>query len=314
MKYLLFLVLIFFFHGFLCAQTSHSDACTLLMDANSLYCSGKYRKSYKTLDTYRRLFPAHRLNEEALFAQGRILFEQKKRDQAKELFLTITDMKNYDRDESSPDFALCPYIKHDCKNILMPEMLLNLQHEACIYLYHIAMAEKDYESARKYLVYACEYYRFYYNCGTGDLQEDIRLSLLFSEYHESKGNKDSSIDVMLPYILEPQAYPLLYYEQLLERTAGLLHEYYEEDTLKREFHTSINEVYFIDHTHDAEHRKKPAPRIYFIRFRGIEIQVAPQYLLSNTLDTEAVQDYIRESRFYKILFDSKDSSEKEYND
>jgi tetratricopeptide (TPR) repeat protein len=289
------LLLTLFIFGSL-SSNAQKDACSYITKANQEYCDQNFKKASKSFKKLLKKFPEHSLNEESRFALGMSYFNTNKTKKAIEIFhkcLADTSSKE-DYDE---DIFNCNFMVNECKNILIPEQNKIIQHEAAIMLFEIYFKENQFDSAKKYLNLSTKKYRYFYNCGTGDLDEDIRLAVLYSRYFEKQNMIDTAVKVMLPFVLKPAAYPLKYYKDLTNRTIDMLTKYYQKSSLLSSFDTAIENLYFEEHP--APHGK--VGKTYFIHYFNLSIQAAPNYLFEHSGTNEDVKKFIRETPFYQKL-------------
>lgn len=292
----------------LCSQARGTDSseivCNYLRTATESFCKGKYKKAVKTLKSFRVNFPNHILNEEAFYGIGLSYFESGKLGNAENIFINILYLNAEDKVMFSDEISRCDHFQDKCKLQLYPEIFLNIQHEACLRLAEISFQRKEYSKALGYIDKADTLYRHFYGCGTDDMQEDLRLALIYSEYYEKVDQLDSSIRIMLPLVLEPAAFPMNYYNDIVDRVVKLLKIRFKNDELKELIETSIENIYFYE---NQQNEGAKVIRTYFIKFFEREIQVAPIYLFGKNYNVEEVRNYIRNTTFYKKLFDIKSS-------
>lgn len=298
MKKILFLIITNFALNFLYAQ-SEREVCPYLQKAAESYCLGKHKKTIKTLNEFIKLYPDHLLTQEAMYARGLAAFSAGKENTALNYLGEVLKLNTYTEPDSfGYSILLCDYLQPNCKNILIPDYLLNLQHEACLLMYDLEMKRKNYAKAFIHLDNASRYYRLWSGCGNYDLEESIRLALKFSEYYDELKQTDSAIYVLFPYLFEPAAFPMKNYEALCKTAAEKLIKLKGLDDVKIELARAVREVfaqtYKDNHDHDAN--------VWFIYFYGHKIKASPEYLHSNTHHPDEVQQYLMQTPFFKIIF------------
>ena len=289
------LVLIFLlFPGMMLAQKADDKACQIIQKAVNYHCQKKYNKSLNTFQQFRKNYPAHELSEEAYYAMGMIYFEKGKYEKAKEIFNEIVSWKDYKKYDSTFRIWMCVEMKQKCDHFIRQEDLLTIQHESCIQLAEIGFKTKNYPLVYLSVENADKYYRVWNGCGTGDLQESIRLSLLYSRYYQATGLADTAIQVLLPTILEPAALPINYYKEAVNELVVLMKKRYTQPEINKLLNESIENLIC-----DIN---KPNPNkevhVYFINLLGVKIHVAPGYLFAANKDKEEVKNYIRNTDFY----------------
>jgi len=281
------------------AQDKKTPDCIYLKNAYTYFCQKKYKKVVKTLEVFRKEYPKHPLVEEAQLAIGLSFFYKGDDKNAMKTFKQIIDKTDYPFPDSSFDISGCVNMGNQCNaKILVPDFSLNVQHEACIQIAEIGFKEKNYPLVMNYLVNADRYYRYWYGCGTGDMEENMRMAKLFSRYYLKTNNKDSAIKVLLAQSLEPGALGVNGYSELKDQLITLLKENYPLQELKTKFDLAIENIYYESHLND----NSIEIRQYFIRFLDVKITVAPPYLFAKMYDPSQVVTYIKQTDFYHELF------------
>lgn len=299
MRFRISLLILFLLPGIRSIQAQENDpaACSYIQKAIRYHCEKKFRKTIKTLSQFRTKYPDHSMAEEALYAEGMTFYEKGKMTKARKVFEELLSLRNYKALDTSVSLAICASEAGLCDRFFIQEDLVILQHEACINLAEIGFKTGDQPFAYESIVNADKYYRFWYGCGTGDLEENIRLSILYSRYYEKAGIPDSAISVMLKYALEPAAMPVRFYPEALERLVALIKQRYKPDEIKKLIEESVENV----SVEVVQPNPRKTNRIYYISFLGVKILVAPVYLLAGTVDPEDVKKYIRGTDFYQKL-------------
>ncbi|MBL6962423.1 MAG: hypothetical protein ISR55_01240 [Bacteroidetes bacterium] len=294
-KYIIFTATILLVLSTASTAQNHQDACKYLIHASRNYCDGHHRASIRNLKKLIKKHPGHTLEDEAFYALARSYQNLNKNNKAQELYLSILELKD-EKEADSFGYELfdCSYMQAGCKNILIPDFLVNIQHEACLNLSEMALAKKDFKQALYYILIADKNVRYWYGCGTGDYEEDMRLSLFYSRYYEATQKSDSAIRVLLPYLFEPAAFPNSHYDDLVDRANHLLINKYEKDILK----TKLDQV--IDHIiqenlgddHHSSYR-------YYVLFEGEYIPASPMYLFEHNGNKSEVIEFIKSTSFYQ---------------
>jgi len=292
-------VLVVFLISFQSYSQSEQEICILLKKATSEFCQMKYTSCAKTLNKFYKLNPDHFLSHEAVYAEGMCYYKAGNNKKAKVVLKKVMLFDNYNESDSSGySVLLCDYLQQNCNNILVPDYLVNIQHEASILLFEISMKVKEYDEAYFHLDNARRYYRFWHGCGTNDMSESIRLSMLFSDYYDKTGKPDTAISELLTHLFEPAALPVMYYSELVNMTYAKMKKHFGDQKLQTELLTSVSNIYsepYTDgHGHEAKH--------WYIKFFGQRIRIAPDYLFSKTDNIEEVQNYLRQTLFYSLVY------------
>lgn len=278
---------------------NENEVCPLLQKAAKSYCDGNYKTSIKTLNEFLRLYPSHLLNQEAMYARGLCAYLSGKEKLAYRYLEEVMSLKSYQESDSfGYSILLCNYIQNNCKNILVPDYLQNLQHEASILLYELEMKNKNYAKAYVHLDNAARYYRFWYGCGTTDLEESMRLALLFSAYYDKINQPDTAVYELFPFLFEPSAFPGKYYENVCKTAADKLIKLKGEAEVKSELAKAVRDVYYESHEDLHGHEA----RIWYVRFFGFKIKASPEYLHSKVNSPDEVRQYLMQTTFYKLIF------------
>jgi tetratricopeptide (TPR) repeat protein len=279
-------------------QDKKTPDCQYLKDAYTYFCQKKYKKVIKTLEAFRKEYPKHAMVEEAHYTIGLAYFKKGDNENAIKTFQQIIDKNDYPFPDSSFDISGCVVMGSQCnERILIPDYSLNVQHEACLQIAEIGFKEKNYPLVLNYLVNADRYYRYWYGCGTGDMEENMRMAKLFSRYYVQINKMDSAIRVLLPESLEPAALGVNGYSELKDQLIKLLKENFPLQDLKTKFDLAIENLFYESHFNDdgVESRE------YFIRFMDVNIKVAPPYLFAKVFDQQIVVTYIHQTDFYLEL-------------
>ncbi len=286
----IFLVSPFFMHA-------QNEACDILQKAGKAGCAGKTKKASKYLESFYHLNTGHFLAEETELKLGDLYRERRKYDISMNWYAQLINRENYKETDLEMPID-CEGLMISCPDFLIRDRLLVLQHEAWIGVADIGMKTKDYKLVDNALLNADRYYRFWYGCGTSDMEEDLRMSLLYSDYFLAIGKTDSALAILLPGILEGSALPVPYYKEVVKKSVELLQNEFYKTEIRKKFQNAVDNLYF---------ELRPAAnndsiRIYFIRFMNVPVQVAPAYLFGHQEDLETVKAYIRESEFARQLF------------
>jgi len=280
------------------AQTK--DACFYLHKATDAYCAQKYKKVIRPLNDFIEKYPSHPLEEEAMFMKAYSCYLSGNKKVAVELFQEFLKRDNYNESDSfGINFFDCQLIAENCRNLLIPNMLVSMQHEAAILLFEQKLDEKNWGQAAYYLQEASDRYRLWYGCGTGDYDEDMRLASLSSKYYLAFGNKDSALRVLLPFTLEAAAFPSQYYKPLMEQAISLLKDIYGPVELKIMFERALSSIYY--NSYDGHHSTES--RIYYLRLIDVDIKVSPNYLFEHNINEQEVKDYVRATEFFKSILE-----------
>jgi tetratricopeptide (TPR) repeat protein len=280
-------------------QTKNSSECTYLNYAYSNFCKKKYKKTIKALEVFRLTYPKHPLVEEAQYAIGLSYFNKGDDKKAMKTFQQIIDKSDYPYPDSVFELSNCFTNGKPCNSgILIADFSLNIQHEACLRMADIGFNQKKYPMVLNYLVNADRYYRYWYGCGTGDMEENMRMAKLFSRYYIETNNTDSAIKILLVQCLEPAALGVNGYSEIKDQVIALLKQNYTLQDLKSKFDQAIENIFYESHfnDHGVETRE------YFIRFMDVKIKVAPPYLFAKTYDPMTVVTYIKQTDFYLELY------------
>jgi tetratricopeptide (TPR) repeat protein len=278
------------------SQKKSKTDCYYIKSAYENFCAKKYKKTIKILTSFRAKYPKHPLVEEAHYAIGLAYFESGNLVKAEEVFRQIINKKDYPFPDSMYSISNC--ISYSgCPYIMNPEMSVVLQHESCIKLAEIGFRLKDYNKVWLGIYNADKYYRYFYGCGTGDQEENMRLALLYSKYYHERGKLDSAICILLPHSLEPAALAMRFYPEISAELLKLLNEKYTTPVLRKTFEDAIIGMVKVTSTGPDKHEVNN----FYINFMGVKIQVAPTYLFGKTNNIEEVQQYVRSLDFYRNL-------------
>jgi len=294
-----FIVFFFFLISVFVSAQDNSQDCFLLKKASKAYCENKFPQAAKILKEFYLAYPDHILSQEAIYGEAVCHYKSGKIKKASNVFHQLMQLTSYNESDTfGYSIIVCDFLQNNCKNILIADYLVNLQHEASIYLYHIEMKSNNYENAYIHLDNARRYYRYWYGCGTNDMAESIRLSMLFSDYYDKVGKPDTAINELMTNLFEPAALPVMYYDELVKMTYEKMKKYLGEQKLQIELLNAVSAIYYEPYTDGHGHEAKH----WFINFYGQRIRIAPDYLFSKTDDIESIQNYLRQTLFYSLVF------------
>ncbi|MBT3303646.1 MAG: hypothetical protein HOD63_13700 [Bacteroidetes bacterium] len=274
-----------------------SSACKYLKSASESYCEENFKKSTKYLKKLVKNYPEHTLIDEANFAIASSFQKRGKNDQAEAGYLKLLELDNTQAvDSFGYELFDCNYMQAACRNILIPDFLPSLQHESCLNLASIAFDKGDVQSAYQYIRKADKKYRYWFGCGTGDYEEDMRLSQYYSRYYEAINQNDSALTIVLPYVFEPAAFPNMQYNNIIERTKKLLLTKYGIGQYKALLDTAIENI-IQENLGDDHHTSYR----YYVLFEGVYIPASPMYLFEHNGDKNEVIKFIKNTGFYQAI-------------
>lgn len=276
---------------------SQERVCDKLLEANQAFCQKAYKKEAKILEKdYHSSFLAIDSHLNIRIAMANAWRKAGKMKKAKKHYLAIIAYSDYPTEESVFLPIRCEKLNTSCGAFIKPNRMLENQHESNIEMAKFYLKKKKFNKAFFYIENADIYQRYWYGCGTGDLENDLRLSLLYADYYSKQKMVDSALMRILPNALEASAMPVPYYSDIVKETVKLLKSKYKRDALKTVLENAVEGLFYKPYKgmHGEEKRE------YFIRIDGIDIKVAPDYLMANNTNIEEVKSYIRQSEFYKL--------------
>ncbi len=282
------------------AQESTS-ACKTFDNAHQLYCNKKYVDAAKLLSqNYEKEFASIDSHRIIKLGMANAYFEGGKMKQASKIYQSIVDIEDYPTEGSVYLKENCFSSANRCPSFMLPKRLLENQHEANVMMAKASLKKRKYEKALGYIKNADLYYRYWYGCGTTDLETDLELSLLYAKYYEKTKMPDSAISKLVKNILEPAALPVPYYDEVVKEASRLINKQYSKSEIVKIMNEAIDNLYFV--SFDSHHGESES-RTYYIRLFGVEIKAAPEYLFEHNKDLEEVKDFIRNTEFFKGFLD-----------
>ncbi len=271
--------------------------CQTISDATHWLCKDRTSKAIKKLTRIHTNYPDFFLEEEIELELGKLYFKKKKYNQSIYYLTQLINRNNYG--EGDTLYTLdCQNLHPECAPFLIQSPLLELQHKAWLQMFEIALKTKDISLARNSLEQASRYYRFWYGCGTNDLETDMNLALKYADFYMAINKPDSALFSLLPYALEPAAFPVPYYSDIVNTLKKLFSQLYRPSYVKEILNQSLNDIFL---------EKIPAAHgdtlnVYYTKISGIPVKVAPEYLFGHENDIKKVKDYMKSTEFYQSLY------------
>ena len=128
-----------------------------------------------------------------------------------------------------------PYNEQDSNDIMEPYTLY--KHHTCRHLAEIALEEKDYEAAEKYIQLFDKQYPYQHFCGNEWSAYDMYVAVMRARVYEGANQVKKALEVLLPYIFT-QA--LASNADVLDELIVVLEKNFTKLDLREEFRRSLS--------------------------------------------------------------------------
>lgn len=272
MKTLSFMVVI----SFCVAQTKAQDTTQtqdqILFDhAVQYFADGHYTRAAEEFETFLSKFPTSPLLGRAHYNLGLTHYRLLNYITAKKVFLQILDQ---------------PYNEQDKNDIMEPYTLY--KHHSCRMLTEIALVEKDYRAAEKYIRMFDEEYPYQHFCGNEWAAYDMYKAVMLAKAFEGQGETKKALGSLLPYIFSNA---LASNEEVLRLLTDILEAHYSQEQNQQAFAKALA-------TLEIKETKKSTRA--FINLYDVKIEVNDyNYETKNNSSKEYYEHSLREHELFK---------------
>ncbi|HEX6225258.1 MAG TPA: hypothetical protein VFZ52_12645 [Chryseolinea sp.] len=178
-----------------------------------------------------------------------------------------------------------PYNEQDENNVMEPYALY--KHNSCRQLAAIALVEKDYMAAAKYIRMFDEEYPYQHFCGNEWSAYYMYKATMLAKVYKGRGELKKALTVLLPFIFSDE---LASNEEVLRELSHLLDEHYTKDQIREDFTRALTTL---------EVREKKKQRNATMKLYGVKV-ILEDYYNDPTIDArEYFQQKIREHELFR---------------
>jgi tetratricopeptide (TPR) repeat protein len=215
-------------------------------------------------------FPTSPLRGRAHFNLGLTHFSLRNYYTAKKVFHQILDQ---------------PYNERDENGIMEPYTLY--KHHSCRMLAEIALQEKDFRTAEKYIHMFDKKYPYQHFCGNEWSAYDMYKAVMLAKVLQGKGEAKKATGVLLPYIFSDA---LASNEEVLRELSHLLEEHFTQEQNQQEFTRALASLQL------NEKKKRPSATI---ELYGVKVEVEDYSYDTKTNAREYFLQKLKEHELFK---------------
>ena len=261
---LLFLALLI--HHVTKAQSEESMVFGYAFD---LYEQQKFEDAAISLQKFLRDFPKSELKGRAHYNLAICYKDLKDNQKAKAVFQEILDQDYNERDENS---LMEPYTLY--------------KHHSCRALASMALEEKNYKEAEKYIHLFDKKYPYQHFCGNEWSAYDMYKAVMLAKVYEATNRTDQAMKELIPYIFSNA---LASNEGVLEELSTILDKHFTKADIRAEMNKAIESL-------TIEKKKKET----IATIQLFNVNVAVEYYEDTKGDgKEFYKEIVRKSEFFK---------------
>ena len=229
-----------------------------------------YAGAAEEFDAFLMKFPKSPLLGRAHYNLALSHFQLANYQTAKKLFLQILDQ---------------PYNEQDENSLMEPYTLY--KHHSCRTLAEIALKEKDYNTAEKYIRMFDKEYPYQHFCGNEWSAYDMYKAVMECKVYEGKGETKKAMQALLPYIFSDA---LASNEEVVRKLLHLLEANFTEEQNRQEFARALASL-------EVKEKKKDPRAI--IELYGVKVPVIDYFYDSKTSPREHFQQKVKEHELFQ---------------
>jgi tetratricopeptide (TPR) repeat protein len=178
-----------------------------------------------------------------------------------------------------------PYNEQDENDIMEPYTLY--KHHSCRKLAEIALQEKDYNAAEKYIRMFDKEYPYQHFCGNEWSAYDMYKAVMMAKAHQGKSEIKKAMQVLLPYIFSDA---LASNQEVLRELSHLLEEAFTKEQNREEFARALASLQV------KENKKETRATI---ELYGVKVEVEDYSFDTKTNTKEYFQQKLTEHELFK---------------
>lgn len=191
----------------------------LFEEAGDHFREGDFHAAAEGFLNIRKKFPKSELVGRAHFNEALSYYRQHHYESAKKTFLEILDQ---------------PYNDRDPNNLMEPYTLY--KHLSSRYLAEIALGEKDYATAEKYIQVFDKKYPYQHFCGNELAAYDMYKAVMNAKIYRARKEVKKAMNLLLPHVFDSS---LASNDDVLEELASILEEHFTREQNKAEFSRAL---------------------------------------------------------------------------
>jgi hypothetical protein len=164
------------------------------------------------------------------------------------------------------------------------------KHHSCRKLAEIALTEKDYNAAEKYIRMFDKEYPYQHFCGDEWSAYDMYKAVMLCKAHEGKGEIKKAMQVLLPYIFSDA---LASNREVIRELTRLLEANFTKEQNKQEFTRALSSLSL------KENRKEVRATI---ELYGVKVEVEDYFFDPKSNANEYFQQKVKENELFQKFF------------
>lgn len=181
----------------------------------------------------------------------------------------------------------------------MAEPYALYKNRSCNILASLALQDKDYVKALKYVEMADKEYPYVHFCGNEYAANDIYMATMYAKCYAGLGEIDRALKTLMPHCINNGLASNSY---LVEQLCGLLKQKYSREELKQEINTALSGIYVRETKHSDFTDSIYCAKIFNTEFKLGNYSYYYDYKrASNFNGIELYREQFKESEFVKKL-------------
>lgn len=231
----------------------------------------KFEEAVDAFSAFMRKYPKHELKGRAHYNLAFTYRSMGNLQKAKETFVAILDMNYNERDENT---LMEPYALY--------------KHHASRQLAMIALDEKAFDEAEKYIGYFDKKFPYQHFCGNEWAAYDIFKSIMDAKLHEGRKHRDLAVRALVPHMFYNG---LARNDHALDELGGILERNFEPAAVREMFSKALASL-------RAAGKKESG---YIITFHGVDVPISPYGFEFGDEGGRTIDDYRKMLRSH-VLF------------
>ncbi len=178
-----------------------------------------------------------------------------------------------------------PYNEQDENSLMEPYTLY--KHHSCRQLAEIALVEKDYNAAERYIRMFDKEFPYQHFCGNEWSAYDMYKAVMLGKVYQGKGETKKAMQVLLPYIFSDA---LASNEEVLRELSHLLESHFTKEQNQQEFSRALA-------TLEVKENKKN--RKATIELYGVKVNVEDYFFDAKTEAKEYFENKVKENELFR---------------
>jgi len=237
----------------------------------------------KALESFKHIVENHPKNDlypRSFYNLGYVYYQDKDYHKAKLIFKSILESQFNEKEALGGNIMADPYT--------------NYRHRASSLLHAIYYETEKYDSALHYLALSDTVYPFQHFCGNAYAEQDIYMSLKYSDLYEKLNDLTNA---------KTELFNSIFYNGLADNTEVLdkLKELYQQEKnhkkIKKQLDKSLQKIY----SKTLTSSDNETYTWYYFKFQDIEVPLTYSFFDSENFNEKETINKIKESAFYKMI-------------